>query len=39
MLDLAYVVVAAFEVDVFDGDVVAGRLLQGAVDYAKGAAC
>ena len=39
MLNLADVVVAAFEVDVFNGDIVTGRLLEGSVDYAKGATC
>lgn len=38
MLDLTDVIVAAFEVDVLYGDAFAGGLIEGAVDYAEGAA-
>ena len=39
MLDLADVVVAAFEIDVFDCHAFAGAFAEGAVDDAEGAAC
>lgn len=39
MLNLTDVVVAAFEVDVLDGDIFAGRLVQSAVDCSEGATC
>jgi hypothetical protein len=38
LLDFADVVVAAFEVDVFDGDGLAGSFVQGAVYDSEGAA-